>query len=265
MKSPFPGMDPYLEAHWGDVHTRLMVYASNQLNAQLPDDLQARVEEGVAITAEDETSHTVYPDVGVVEQPDVPGRGNSRSGTVADVALAEPHVVPLDEEPRTLRHLKIVDTSDAGRLITVIEVLSPANKVGSTGPLTYVRKQRECLDARVNLVEIDLIRTGGFVLAVPEDRVPAACRTPYLICIRRATRPGEAELYPIPLREALPNVPVPLRPADRDVALQLQPLLDACYQDGRYERLDYRAEPVPRLGEADAQWADGLLRERGLR
>jgi len=24
MPSPFPGMDPYLEAHWGDIHTRLM-------------------------------------------------------------------------------------------------------------------------------------------------------------------------------------------------------------------------------------------------
>jgi len=47
-------MDPYLEAHWGGVYTRLMVYASNQLNAQLPDDLQARVEGGVAIRAEDE-------------------------------------------------------------------------------------------------------------------------------------------------------------------------------------------------------------------
>ena len=43
MKSPFPGMDPYLESYWGDVHTRLMVYASNQINAQLPDELQARV------------------------------------------------------------------------------------------------------------------------------------------------------------------------------------------------------------------------------
>ena len=36
-KSPFPGMDPYLEQHWGDVHTRLMFYISNQINAQLPD------------------------------------------------------------------------------------------------------------------------------------------------------------------------------------------------------------------------------------
>ena len=61
MKSPFPGMDPYLENYWGDVHTSLMVYASNQINAQLPDELQARVQEGLGVEIEDEAWHTVYP------------------------------------------------------------------------------------------------------------------------------------------------------------------------------------------------------------
>ena len=37
--SPFPGMDPYLESKWPEVHARLIVYAANQLNAQLPEDL----------------------------------------------------------------------------------------------------------------------------------------------------------------------------------------------------------------------------------
>ena len=117
MKSPFPGMDPYFETHWGDVHVTLMVYASNQLNAQLPDDFWAHVEEDVA----------------------------------------EPIVVTVEDEPRTLRRLQIVDTSDGGRVVTAIELLSPANKVGSTGQLIYIRKQRDYVDAGVNLVEIDLI------------------------------------------------------------------------------------------------------------
>ena len=261
MKSPFPGMDPYLEAHWGDVHTTLIVYARNQLNAQLPDDLQARVEEDVAVTEGDEKTRTVYPDVSVVEKPGVP-LGEAAG---AAVSVAEPIVVTVEDEPRTLRHLEIVDTSDGGRVVTAIELLSPANKVGSTGQLTYIRRQREYLDARVNLVEIDLIRAGNYVLAIPEDRLPPACRTPYLACIRRATRRNEAELYPMPLRQALPNLPVPLRPTDKDVVLRLQPLLDDCYRDGRYQRLNYRPDPVPRLGEADARWADAILKEKGLR
>ena len=117
----------------------------------------------------------------------------------------------------------------------------------------------------INLVEIDLIRTGNYILAVPEDRLPSVCRVPYLTCIRRATRPMEAELYPISLRERLPNIPIPLRAEDKDAVLQLQPLLDDCYRDGRYHRIDYRAEPTPRLAESEACWMDSVLREKGLR
>ncbi len=43
MKSPFPGLDPYLEASWSDVHQRLITYAPDQLASQLPSELRARV------------------------------------------------------------------------------------------------------------------------------------------------------------------------------------------------------------------------------
>jgi hypothetical protein len=36
MPSPFPGMDPYLEAYWGDAHVGLIAYARDQLNQHLP-------------------------------------------------------------------------------------------------------------------------------------------------------------------------------------------------------------------------------------
>jgi hypothetical protein len=49
LKSPFPGMDPYLEQHWGDVHASLIVYMRDQINEQLPADLQARVEESIMV------------------------------------------------------------------------------------------------------------------------------------------------------------------------------------------------------------------------
>ena len=45
MKSPFPGMDPYMEKHWHEVHHRLITYASDLLQEQLPPQLRARVEE----------------------------------------------------------------------------------------------------------------------------------------------------------------------------------------------------------------------------
>ena len=40
-------MDPYLEPFWGDVHSSLIVYFRDQINDQLPADLQARVEESL--------------------------------------------------------------------------------------------------------------------------------------------------------------------------------------------------------------------------
>jgi hypothetical protein len=49
MKSPFPGMDPYLEQHWGDVHHNLITFAQGLLNDHLPRDLRARVEERVLV------------------------------------------------------------------------------------------------------------------------------------------------------------------------------------------------------------------------
>jgi hypothetical protein len=45
LKSRFPGMDPFLESRWPEVHASLIVYARNQINPQLPSDLQANIEE----------------------------------------------------------------------------------------------------------------------------------------------------------------------------------------------------------------------------
>jgi hypothetical protein len=263
MKSPFPGMDPYLERHWGDVHTSFLVYARNQLNAQLPNDLQARVEESVEVEIGDQMSHALYPDVRVSEQ----SRRPSTEGPLPapGVAVAEPYVLLLEDEPRTERHVEIVETRDGGRVVTVIEVLSPANKTGVDGRAAYLRKQREYLEAGVNLVEIDLVREGDFVLAAPERRIPSTVRTPYLVCVRRATASDRALLYRIALRGPLPNIRIPLRPSDRDVVLELQPIIDACYCDGRYHQIDYGVDPVPRFGEEDSRWIDQLLREKGLR
>ena len=57
-------------------------------------------------------------------------------------------------------------------------------------------------------------------------------------------------------RERLPAVGVPLRAKDADVALDLQPLVDRTYHNGRYDDvLDYGRPPVPPLAAADAAWA----------
>ena len=55
-------------------------------------------------------------------------------------------------------------------------------------------------------------------------------------------------------------MPIPLRPTDRDVLLDLQPLIDQIYENGHYaEDIDY-AEPLrPPLAADEAEWAAQLL------
>ena len=50
MTSPFPGMDPSLEARWSEMHSRLNIYASDVLNQRLPPGLLARSEERAIVS-----------------------------------------------------------------------------------------------------------------------------------------------------------------------------------------------------------------------
>jgi hypothetical protein len=243
-----------------------MVYSADQLNAQLPGDLEATIEEGISVSEySDGPARTVYPDVHVREQAQGIFASGSEPGELVAVVAAEPYIVAIDDDERTGRHVEIIDTTDGGRVVTVIEFLSPANKISADGQSQYFREQREYLAAGVNLVEIDLIRAGNYVLSLSEDRLPANCRGPYLACVRRAARLKEAEIYPLGFQSLLPGISIPLRPVDRAVVLKLQNLIDSCYRVGRFHRIDYRRDPIPHLSESDAKWIDGLLREKGLR
>lgn len=263
MENPFPGMNPYLEAHWRDVHTSLMVYMRDQLQGQLPADLIARVEESVSIDA-GEDSREVSPDVRIVEEPGGWRAEGGASVATAAVAVADPPLIPV-EEPATPRHVEIIEPKAGNRVVTAIEVISPTNKRDEEGRAAYRRKQYEYLDSTTSLVEVDLLRGGEHVVAVSPDGIKPSRRAPYYVCVRRAWRHGWSEVVPLPLRERLPAVRIPLRRTDRDVVLNLQELIDLCYQRGRYSAIDYRKDPDPPLTGDDAAWADAMLRSKGLR
>jgi hypothetical protein len=253
-KSPFPGMDPYLESLWPEVHARLIVYAANQLNAQLPDDLQANIEENLSVHA-DEAQSAIRPDIHVSHDSAHPASDVNQSTAI----IAEPLVVR--RAPHPTRHIEIIDKD--GRVITAIEFISPWNKVGSRAREQYTRKQLHYIEAGINLVEIDLVRQGAYVLAAPLEDLHREQRTPYLICVYRDAEPDQYEVYRAPLQEPLPNIPVPLRYRERDAVLQLQPLIDQCYQDGRYHRLDYSGQPHGKFNEELTQWIKNQLQIQG--
>ena len=58
MPSPFPGMDPYLEQFWGDIHHRFITYACDQLQITLPGDLRDALEQGAPGVIVDHAGYT---------------------------------------------------------------------------------------------------------------------------------------------------------------------------------------------------------------
>jgi hypothetical protein len=254
-------MDPYLEQFWRDVHARLIIYAADQLRRQLPRDLRARVEERVFVESET-AQRSMYPDIRIIALRVSQGGAMTTGAST----VAEPLVLEFADEPVTERYIEIIDASSGRRVVTVIEVLSLSNKLPGEGQELYLRKQRELRDGRVSLVEIDLLRAGTRVLSVSPWSIPPSHRTTYQICVRRGWKPSAAEVYAVPLRARLSGVRVPLREGDTDATLDLQPLIDQCYENGGYDDdIDYRVEPVPPLDRDDAGWADELLRAKGKR
>jgi hypothetical protein len=119
-------MDPYLEPHWLDVHTKLVAYAADALNRVLPATLVARTEERVAIESEWEGSRAIGPDVRVFSPASADPR-TSKSGAAVDA----PFKLVVEVDPVIERFIRILD--DSGRLVTVIEFSRWGKQDGPVG------------------------------------------------------------------------------------------------------------------------------------
>lgn len=159
--------------------------------------------------------------------------------------------------PQTLKCIRILDNNAGRKVVAAIEFLSLSNKATSAGRRQYLAKENELLEAGVNLVEIDLLRAGGWVMATARDLYPESLRHPYRVGVARAENVMEAELYPASFSQPLPTIRIPLRPTDADVLLSLQPIVNQAYERGRYGNdIDYSQAPDPPLTEAEQQWVE---------
>jgi hypothetical protein len=256
MSMIFPGMDPYLEDPqlWPSIHSRLIVYLADSLELQLGPRYTASLEERVYVEGPD---HTISPDVWIKKRPSVGPNGG--------VAVLEPeapveYVAHVGEVHESF--VAILDRQTKERIVTVIEVVSPTNKYAGPGRDSYVTKQREVLASQAHLIEIDLLRKGPHVLAVPEiarDQYPCD----YLISINRAVgRRARFQFYPKRLCDRLPRIAIPLAEPDTDGVLELQALLEKTYEAGGYRRrLRYERPCSPPLSPEDQAWADELIRQ----
>lgn len=278
MLSPFPGMDPYLEAPdiWPDFHDRMAEQISRDLNRTLPQPYYARLvmRPEIGIVA-DETAGQIVPDVAVVEASS-PGSATRGGGAaVADRSRTEvsPSVrVRVANEPLRHHFVEIRDASRGHALVTLIEIASPSNKRRGPDRRAYEAKQQEILQSDTSLVELDLLRAGEPLVGGPRIVESAARLEPrpdYLVGISRAWQRGprlDYELFPIRLEEPLPCIPVPLREGEPEVPLDLQYAFNRVYEGGPYARgaVDYGGAPDLPVRPELASWlAERLDRRRG--
>src|SRR5262245_35824943 len=151
MNFPFPGMDPYLEhpVLWESIHARLVTNIADLLEPKLDPRYVATVEKRVFV----EGPQRRTPDVWVQKVQDE-GEAPTAAGTAADSAV----IVEVEGLEVRQRRIEIVDLYNEMRLVAVIEVVSPTNKVAGAGRRSCRAKQREALARDCHLIEIDLHR-----------------------------------------------------------------------------------------------------------
>ena len=265
MPSPFPGMDPWLEAPglFPDLHQRLIAYLSEAVSATLPAPYYTAI--ATRLYVESSRRH-IEPDVDVL----VPRRHRPRAapgGGVAVLGKPKPLVFRVADDPIREWALEIRRSDSGDRFVTSVEVLSLSNKLrGTEGRKQYLKKRRELREGKVNIFEIDLLRAGAPTTLAPLERAERrAGPFDYHICARRYYRSLSTEVYPIAMAERLPLIAVPLLKGDPDITVDFQAVLDRSYAVGLFDRrADYSKPCDPPLTPEQQAWAEDILKSNGV-
>src|SRR5262249_15532787 len=248
MPTPFPGMDPYLERRgiWEQVHTDLIVSIRRFLTPLLRPRYHVGIEERtyLAVLPPDEQGAGI-PDVLITSSQRDPGNTPTAT-TLTTPEAAQPLVaeLPLPEDV-TERYLEI-RTVPEQQVITVIEILSPSNKLTRDGRAQYEGKRLKVLGSSTHLVEIDLLRSGHpFPMKAPGHN-------DYRIVIG-GIKPGPGDNFNFfggpPL---FPFFPIPPPRGKTAPPSPLNHTLQELYAGGGYNQIiDYRKPPRPPLSEGD--------------
>lgn len=229
MPSPFPGMDPYLE------------------NAKLWPAFQ----------------HQLLACLYQILLPGLVDRYRARVGTrayVSEMAL----FTSIIREQYAEEFIEIRNRSD-GKLVTLLEVVSPANKTTPAGRQAYLDARQAAVHQRAGIVEIDLVMQGKPTLTYSRDGLP---EYDHAVTVTRANAPDRYEIYTATLQKRLPKFKLPLAADDRDALLDLQAAFTRAYDLGSFaNQINYQAPPPPDVPLTDAYktWAAELLKQMKLR
>ena len=252
MKSPFPGMDPYIEGVcWGDFHTEFISSWRAAVLDQLPDGFDAEIQEYVSVVIPEERSRRISPDVLVFQtdrasaSPDGAGPGRTEGGT----AVLEPVEMAFEYLERLRWPFIEVKRLADEQVIAVLELLSPSNKSGEDR-IEYLRKRESVFKSDAHLVELDLL-LGGKRLPMDEDLPPGD----FYAFVSRAERRPICQVYAWGLPRKLPMIPVPLVQPYADLSVDLSAVFTAAFERGRYHRrLRYEQPPVAPVRPDLAEW-----------
>jgi hypothetical protein len=251
MKSPFPGMDPYLEhpALWPDVHNRLIAALADDLSVRVAPRYYVGLERRTYLLKADDLVFIGRPDIAMAPASDAPARASQP--TVTSTAVLEVDVPMPDEVYENFLEIHEVKTA---KLVTILELLSPVNKLHKQGREDYQRKRDHVFRSWTNLVEIDLLRAGE-----PMPVIGPPVQSDYRLLISRGTQRPRAYLIAFNLRQPIPPFTLPLLPDDEEPEVALNRILHDLYQRAHFDlRLDYTQPSIPPLSDADAAWAQEL-------
>ncbi len=252
MPSPFPGMNPYIEqdAYWQDFHLEFLPAIRERLVAQVRPKYIVMLDEHIYVheLPREPRRYVGRADASLAAPPQTGAKKAVGVGVVEAPAQVQ---IPV-QDVRRVPFLEIRDRQ--GReLITVLELLSPANKRGGPDRGQYLAKRGQFLKSGAHFVEIDLLR-GGRPMPL-RDRP----RCDYSVLVSRATARPWAGFWPIRLRQLLPVIPIPLLPQDPNAQIDLQEILHHVYDATGYHDFIYTGRPDPPLSSRDAAWARKFL------
>jgi hypothetical protein len=166
---------------------------------------------------------------------------------------------------REEHHEEFIEVRQRGdnRLVTLVDVVSPANKVHAQSRAAYLERRRDARNQHASVVEIDLVLQGKPVADLPAEGLPDF---DYAITVTRSAQPDRPETYAITLPKRLPRFKIPLAPDDRDTVLDMQATFARSYDRGNFVSLiDYRRDPSAPLDDADRKWLHDVLVQQKLR
>jgi hypothetical protein len=252
-------MDPYIERPelWPDFHDSFVAAIRGALQPLLRPRYAALTQERLYVTR---SQRPIYPDVSVLRTK---GKSKQSNGAVALLEPDTPVYFELMEEIRE-PFVTIVEPARGNRVIAALEVLSPKNKTPGEGHDDYYKKREELWSAGVHTVEIDLLRDGTTSVGVAVEQLESLRPWHYLVAVTRRGKHRRQEVYPVPLRQRLPRIAIPLADGDADVTLDLQSAFTRCWDEGPYpELLEYTKAPPGVLGREDKAWCRACVRRRG--